>query len=31
LSPGKWYFQVAAVNNVGVESQFTPMVSTTVQ
>ncbi len=31
LSPGKWYFQVAAVNTAGVQSQFTPIVSTTVQ
>jgi len=31
LSPGTWYFEVAAVNTAGVQSQFSSIVSKTIQ
>jgi len=31
LSPGNWYFEVAAINTANVESQFSAMVSKTIQ
>ena len=31
LSPGNWYFEVAAINSANVESQFSPTVSKTIQ
>ena len=31
LSPGTWYFEVAAVNSAGIQSQFSSIVSKTIQ